>query len=63
MPEVGRVDMLYPSNCCCTGFCPVPDEIADKSTALLNLLKALDKMRKDAWKNHRQGESAQLRDL
>ena len=25
--------------------------------------KALDEMRKDAWKNHRQGESAQLRDL
>jgi hypothetical protein len=25
--------------------------------------KALDEMRKDAWKSHRQGESAQLRDL
>ena len=25
--------------------------------------KALGEMRKDAWKNHRQGESAQLRDL
>jgi len=37
-PEGGRVDGLYPSNCCGTDFCPVPDEIAGKSTALLNLL-------------------------
>ena len=25
--------------------------------------KALDEMRKEAWENHRQGKSAQLRDL
>ena len=25
--------------------------------------KALDEMRKEAWKKHRQGESVQLRDL
>jgi len=37
-PEAGLVDRLYPSNCCCTDFCPVPDEIAGKSTALLNFL-------------------------
>ena len=37
-PEVGRVDRLYPSNCCCTDFCPVPDKIAGESTALLKLL-------------------------
>ena len=39
----------------------------DKERLFLSLnkdyAKALDQMRKEAWKNHRQGESVQLRDL
>ena len=39
----------------------------DKERLFLSLnkdyAKALDKMRKEAWKNHQQGESIQLRDL